>query len=147
MTPAESRIVMPGVTPSVLGSMIVQGPAAGPVPESGPFAASAGDHCAVPARLVNQLESGTSSMVLTFTARAVLLSPGFKKEFSMKSNPSLLLMACTRAASCVSGSRVIGSSSKNFGLAARPESDSANVQASATAGMNWSVRMRVSKPC
>jgi hypothetical protein len=76
-------MVNPGVTPSFFPETMVHFPAAGPVAVSGPFATSAtviGREAMM--RLVNQLESGTSSMVLMLIARRFMLgSPGLPSRF------------------------------------------------------------------
>ena len=66
VSPFESRIVKPGANPDRFGAMSVNGSGAGPVPARGPRAASSGDTGRERIRLVNQLESGTSSIVLMF---------------------------------------------------------------------------------
>ena len=62
-------------------------------------------------RFVNQLESGTSSIVLTFIARTpVALSPGWPNRFVVRSTNRSIVHSLTPDASWVSGSRVKGSS-------------------------------------
>ena len=79
--PLASRIVKPGVTPSLFAAITVHGPAAGPVVVSGPFNSSSTVIGRAPIRFVNQLESGTSSTVLTFWARTLVVgSPGFVEQ-------------------------------------------------------------------
>jgi hypothetical protein len=58
--------VKPGVTPSLFEDVIVHGPAAGPTLLFGPVSISSAVSSLRPARLVNQLESGTSSIELRF---------------------------------------------------------------------------------
>src|SRR6187399_301718 len=76
VTPALSRIVNPGAAPSLLARMTVNLPGAGPVPVIGPRTISAMLNGCARIRLVNQLEFGTSSMVLIFIARGLPDSPG-----------------------------------------------------------------------
>ena len=61
-------IVKPGETPFAL-RLTIHLPGAGPVSSLGPRIISSTVIGRVPARFVNQLESGTSSMVLTLAAR------------------------------------------------------------------------------
>ena len=112
MTLALSRMVKPGVTPSLLPDTTVHLPGAGPLVVSGPRRTSSAVSGRTPARLVNQLESGTSSMVLMFSARRGVRSPGLKNVFSTKSYGSLSAHSRTLPASWVSGSTAIGSSGK-----------------------------------
>ena len=86
-SPFESRIVKPGVTPSLFPDAIVHLPGAGPVAVSGPFATSSTVIGLVPMiRFVNQLESGTSSMVLMLIARRFMSgSPGLPNRFRLSS--------------------------------------------------------------
>jgi hypothetical protein len=66
---------------------------------------------------VNQLESGTSSSVLTFIARTSRLSPGLTAVLTTKSNRLRSSTATTFAASNArSSSTHSGSSGKNRGL-------------------------------
>ncbi len=76
--PALSMIVKPGVTPSLLPADTVHFPGAGPSPVLGPVATSSTVSGLEPRiRLLNQLESGTSSMVLMLCARRFMSgSPG-----------------------------------------------------------------------
>jgi hypothetical protein len=67
--PFESFILNPGVTPSFFAATTVHVPGAGPLVVSGPFNNSSAVIARVPRRFVNQFESGTWSMVLTFRAR------------------------------------------------------------------------------
>ena len=88
-----SRIVKPGVIPSVLPADDVHVARRRPARRCrAPWHASAVDgRSRGPTRLVNQLESGTSSMVLTFSgAVSASVSPAPRNEFSMKSNWSLI---------------------------------------------------------
>ena len=110
--PAVSRMVKPGVMPSLLPETTVHLPGAGPLVVSGPRRTSSTVSGRAPARLVNQLESGTSSMVLMLTALSEMRSPGLMNVFSTKSYVSLRSHARTWAASSVSGSTVMGSSGK-----------------------------------
>ena len=64
MTPAVSRTVKPGAAPSFFARMTVSLPGAGPSPVTAPRITSPMVSGLVRMRLVNQLESGTSSMVL-----------------------------------------------------------------------------------
>ncbi len=83
--PAASRTVKPGVMPSLLPETTVHGPGAGHPTRSGrALTSSVVSGCAT-TRLVNQLESGTSSMVLTLRARWLVRSPCLRKVFSTKS--------------------------------------------------------------
>jgi len=68
----------------------------------GPRPISAGERSTRPIRLVNQLESGTSSMVFTLSARMEFRSPFSKKVFSTKSQT---LLPSTGAARLASNSR------------------------------------------
>jgi hypothetical protein len=70
-SPFASRIVKPGANPACLGRTTDHLPGAGPVPASGPRTASSVDTGWARMRLVNQLESGTSSIVLMLRARDV----------------------------------------------------------------------------
>ena len=105
-------MVKPGVMPSLLPEIAVHTPGAGPLEVSGPRRTSSTVNSRAPIRLVNQLESGTSSTVLTLIARRGVRSPGFRKVFSTKSYGSLMSQPCTFEASWVSGSTAIGSSGK-----------------------------------
>src|SRR4029450_5960896 len=67
-SPLASRIVKPGANPASLGRTTDHVPGAGPVPVRGPRTASSIDSGRARMRLVNQLESGTSSIVLTLRA-------------------------------------------------------------------------------
>ena len=86
-SPFASRIVKPGVTPSLLPDAIVHLPGAGPVAVSGPLATSSTRHRLAPMiRFVNQLESGTSSIVLMLIARRFMSgSPGLPNRFWLSS--------------------------------------------------------------
>ena len=82
--PFASRIVKPGVTPSIFAAITRPrsgGRARGRV---GPLQQLVDRHRrARQCRFVNQLESGTSSTVLTFWARTFGVgSPGFVSRFS-----------------------------------------------------------------
>ncbi len=102
--------------------MIVHGPGAGPGPASGPRTTSSAVTAREKMRFVNQFESGTSSMVLMLRARTFcVMSPGCPKRFGTRSKKRPIGRACTREASWVSGSRAIGSSSKNLRVAADEE--------------------------
>ena len=80
---AESRIVKPGVTPSLLADTTVHGPACGAVAGVRARATSAGVSGMRPARFTKKGPSGTSSTVLTFLARWPSTgSPGFENRFS-----------------------------------------------------------------
>ena len=57
----------------------------GPALVSGPLTSRSTVHASRPMRFVNQLESGTSSIVFTLTARLSVWSPASKNEFSRKS--------------------------------------------------------------
>ena len=118
-SPAPSRIVKPGAMPSILPDTIVQVPE-GPAFVSGPLASRSTDHGSRPRRLVNQLESGTSSIVLTLSARMSDFSPAPRNEFSAKSYNWLRSDGRTPLAFSVSGSLAIGSSRRNFGPFASP---------------------------
>ena len=81
---AESRMVKPGVTPSLFAETTVHLPGAGPSLVFAPRATIAGVSGTRPARFTKYGPSGTSSMVLTFFARCpVILSPGRQKRFSI----------------------------------------------------------------
>ncbi len=106
-------MVNPGVTPSLLRLVMVQVPAAGGRPAFVPLSSvgmCSGSLIRGPTRLVNQLESGTSSTVLTLTARTALSSPAPRNEFSMRSYWSLTSTGFACEASWLSGSFQIGSS-------------------------------------
>src|SRR4051812_2120471 len=76
-SPLESRTVNPGAKPDVFGRITVHEPLAGPLVVFGPAVSSAIDTGRAYTRLMNQLESGTSSIVLTSRARTpVAGSPG-----------------------------------------------------------------------
>jgi hypothetical protein len=107
---ARSRTVKPGVMPSLLPETTVHGPSAGGPDEFGPRTYSSTVSARRPRRFVNQLESGTSSIVFTFTARWLVWSPGFRNVFSTKSYGSLISRSCTSRAFRVSGSTSSGSS-------------------------------------
>ena len=115
---AESRIVKPGANPASFGDTTFHLPAAGPSPTSGPRAISSSVTGRARMRLVNQPESGTSSIVLTFRARTSgVESPGRPKRLVARSMVKSMSHSSTFAASCVSGSRDSGSSSRNRRLA------------------------------
>ena len=85
-SPRESRIVNPGAKPASFGDTTLQGPGAGPLPVIGPRDTSSGVTARVRMRLVNQFESGTSSIVLTFLARTSGVgSPGRPKRLVARS--------------------------------------------------------------
>ena len=102
----------PGCTPEPLSREMTHpsiDTCGGPV--SGPFTSSSMGMSRRPMRLVNQLESGTSSSVLTFNARTSRRSPGWMNEWTTKSYP--LLSSCSfalEASSTASSSVQIGSS-------------------------------------
>src|SRR5262245_32818467 len=75
-----------------------------------------------PMRFVNHVESGTSSIVLTFRAGPPVRSPGLTKVCSTKSYMLLPspFGAAPLASNAVSSSIAIGSSGKNFGVTPRP---------------------------
>ena len=77
----------PGVTPSLLPDASVHLPGAGPFPVFGPLATSSTLIGAPPMmRLVNQLESGTSSIVLMLIARRFMSgSPGLPNRLMASS--------------------------------------------------------------
>ncbi len=110
MSPRASAIVSPGVMPSFLPETIVHTPGSGPVPATGPVSTSSAVMTRVPMRFVNQLESGTSSSVLTLDARTSRCSPASRNEFWMKSYDSFTFHGLTWEASWVSGSASSGSS-------------------------------------
>src|SRR3989441_1026189 len=109
---------MPGVIPSVFAPTTSHGPFGAP-PVTDPRTISSTDMGRARIRFVNQLESGTSSSVLTFSARMFAVSAGFMNVFSRKSYGSLKSCTATPLASCVSTSAAMGSSGKNFGVAPR----------------------------
>ncbi len=81
---AESRIVKPGVTPSLFAETTVHLPGAGPLPVLAARATIAGVSGVRPARFTKYGPSGTSSTVLTFLARwPSTLSPGRQNRFSI----------------------------------------------------------------
>ena len=67
--PAESRTVNPGITPSFFAAITVHRPARGAAAGVRPLTTSSTVTARAPNRFVNQVESGTSSIVLTFCAR------------------------------------------------------------------------------
>ena len=69
VSPRASRAVKPGWAPEVFSRISTHFEGSGGAPMMGPRAICSTDTGTVPMRLVNQLESGTSSMVLTFWAR------------------------------------------------------------------------------
>src|SRR5215203_5105461 len=69
VSPAASFAVNPAANPEVFSRMIVQDEGSGGGPLLGPLINSSLFRVRVPMRLVNQLESGTSSTVLAFSAR------------------------------------------------------------------------------
>ena len=80
---AESRIVKPGVTPSLFADTTVHLPGAGPSLVLAARATSAGVSGIRPARFTKNGPSGTSSTVLMFLARwPSTLSPGRQNRFS-----------------------------------------------------------------
>ena len=114
ISPPASRIVNPGATPASFRETTLQVPGAGPLPVSGPRATSSGVRARARMRLVNQFESGTSSIVLTLRARTSGVgSPGLEKRLVARSMNKSIVHSCAPDASCVSGSRVSGSSSRN----------------------------------
>ena len=93
--------------------MTVQRSAAGGGPRLVPLNKSSTDSALAPMRLVNQLESGTSSMVLMFWARVL---DGLRLEVAKSSydrwySQKPMSQGSTLEASCGSGSRLMGSSS------------------------------------
>ena len=119
VSPVASCIVKPGAAPTSLEPVTVHVPAAGPSPARGPRTASSIDTGRARIRLVNQLESDTSSIVLTLPARTpVAGSPGRPKRFTARSTNRSIVHSWAGEASCVSGSRVSGSSSWNLMVAA-----------------------------
>ena len=68
VSPLASRAVNPGAYPDAFSRMITHFSGAGGGPTLGPRS-SCSSGTALTMRLVNQLESGTSSMVLMFCAR------------------------------------------------------------------------------
>src|SRR5262245_31152682 len=69
VSPFPSLAVKPGANPDDFSRVSVHREASGGWPLMGPVASSAAVSVRVPTRLVNQLESGTSSTVLMFFAR------------------------------------------------------------------------------
>src|SRR5262245_16744508 len=86
--PLASLTVNPGVTPSLLDDVMVQTPGSGPGVVSGPLKTSAGVSGRAPARFVYQLESGTSSTVLTFFARSATTVRGPTRLVARSANRS-----------------------------------------------------------
>src|SRR5688572_520304 len=81
-------------------------------------------------RFVNHVESGTSSIVLTLTARTSRLSPGLKNVCSAKSKALLPSMGLTPLASNArSSSTCSGSSGKKRGDCDKPVTDAAHTAA------------------
>ena len=84
----------------------------GAVSELTPLARRSGVIGSAPMRLVNQLESGTSSMVLTFPARVLEgLRVAVTNRLYEYSKKSSMLRGLASTALRLSGSRPIGSSS------------------------------------
>ena len=69
VSPLASRAVNPGAYPDDFSRMMVHFSGAGGGPALGPRTTSSTDTARLPMRLVNQLESGTSSTVLMLRAR------------------------------------------------------------------------------
>ena len=83
---SESVAVKPGEKPADFARVIVHLPVAGGAPSIGPRTASSIEIGRVPMRLVNQLESGTSSTVFTLPARTFASgSPGRVNRLSIRS--------------------------------------------------------------
>src|SRR5262245_40084856 len=77
VSPLASLAVKPGWAPAVFSRMSVHLDGSGGAPTFGPRVSASTVMGVVPIRFVNQLESGTSSMVLMFFARIPLaLYPG-----------------------------------------------------------------------
>src|SRR5262245_28054433 len=70
VSPVASLAVMPACAPDVFSLKMTHREGSGGAPTLGPRTTSSIVSALVPMRLVNQLESGTSSMVLTFCARS-----------------------------------------------------------------------------
>jgi hypothetical protein len=100
-------MVNPGEMPFAL-RLTVNLPGAGPVSSPGPRNVSAG---VTDARLVNQLESGTSSMLLMLSARPISERPGRPNRLITESKTREISRGAAFDASCVSTVRLIGSSS------------------------------------
>ena len=75
----------PGCTPVALPADTTQPSSEIDAKRSGPRTISSIDSGRRPMRLVNQLESGTSSSVLTFSARTSRRSPGSANVLTTKS--------------------------------------------------------------
>src|SRR5205085_898805 len=115
-SPGRSVAVKRGAKPTSFAATTVMGPGAGPLPAAGPRAISSDDSVRARTRLVNQLESGTSSMVFTLAAcTPVASSPGLPNRLAVRSTNKSIVHSWTFDASCVSGSRVSGSSRRNRG--------------------------------
>ena len=69
VSPLASFAVMPAWPPEVFSLKMTQRDGSGGAPTLGPRTISSIVSALVPTRLVNQLESGSSSIVLTFCAR------------------------------------------------------------------------------
>ena len=69
VSPLASAAVKPGCAPAVFSRITIHFDGSGGAPTFGPRVMSSVVIGRVPMRLVNQLESGTSSMVLMFFAR------------------------------------------------------------------------------
>src|SRR5688572_18130475 len=96
VSPLLSVIVNPGANPVVFGLTTAHLPAAGPLPVSGPRTASSTESGRARIRLVNQLESGTSSIVLMLPAATFdALSPGRLNRFSARSQNRSMSHGCT----------------------------------------------------
>ena len=112
VSPLAPRAVNPGANPDDFSRMTVQRSAAGGGPRLVPRSSSSTGSAFAPMRLVNQLESGTSSMVLMFWARVFDgLRLEVAKSWYDRSYSRPMSQGSTLEASCGSGSRLMGSSS------------------------------------
>src|SRR5436190_5616665 len=141
--PSTSFTVKPGVMPSLLDDVIVHVPGAGPALVFGPASTSSGVRSRCPARLVNQLEFGSSSTELRFCARTGVCASTRLSAFDVRSTNRLISIGFMWEASCVSRSIQIGSSSKNFDDAAVPMAVNSTAVATATAAAVSLILVRV----
>ncbi len=109
----------PGVIPPDLDAMTVSGCATSGGPTvAAPRTISSTVMGRAPIRFVNQLESGTSPRVLTFTAGGMSPSGRCLNVFSMTSNAVERSTSAGLAMGSVSGSTRSGSSGRNRGAGA-----------------------------
>src|SRR5262249_53546339 len=111
VSPLASLAVNPGAKPADFSRVIVHRSGLGARPVSGPRTTSSAVTRRGSTRLVNQLESGTSSIVLTLRAWTLDgLRPGVTKRLYDRSYRRPTSYDAAPDASALSGSRAIGSS-------------------------------------